>query len=113
MDTQALVDAVKLDVSKVKVGDAAVTGDIATVPVTGDLGVTFDAVAMRPILKQVMGSQGRTMTDAQLDAIVQGLQAYGQAVPLSESIRLVRESGTWKICQDKVNLPSGVPGASG
>ena len=43
IDTQALIDAVALDVSKVKVGDAAITGETAQVPVTGDLGVTFDA----------------------------------------------------------------------
>ena len=113
IDTAALIDAVKLDTSKVKVGDATVNGNVATVPVSGDLGVTFDAVAMRPILKKVLEAQGRTMTDAQLDAIVGGLQAYGQAVPITESIRLVHDTGTWKICQDKVTLPSGLPGASG
>lgn len=109
IDTQAVLDAVKLDVSKVTVGDATVTGQTATVPVGGDLGVTFDAVAMRPILNKVLAAQGRTMTDAQLDALVQGLQAFGQSVPVDQTIRLVQDGGAWKICQDKVNLPSLKP----
>jgi 2,3-bisphosphoglycerate-independent phosphoglycerate mutase len=102
IDTQALLDAVALDVSKVKIGDATIGGDTATVPVSGDLGITFDAAAMRPILQKVLASQGRTMTDAQLDALLKGLATYGQAVPLDQSVRLVRESGAWKICQQTV-----------
>lgn len=109
VDIQAVLDAVRLDVSKVTVGDATVTGDVATVPVGGELGVTFDAVAMRPILRKALASQGRTMTDAQLDALVQGLQAFGQSVPLDQTVRLVEEGGAWKVCQDKVNLPSSGP----
>lgn len=102
LDTQALIDAVQLDVSKVKIGDATVTGDTAMVPVTGDLGVTFDKEAMRPLVKQLLASQGTTMTDAQIDALLGGLAAYGQSVPIDQSIRLVQESGAWKICQETV-----------
>ena len=107
VDTQALVDAVNVDVSKVQVGDATISGDTAEVPLSGDLGVTFDAAKLRPILKQVMASQGTSMTDAQLDALLNALEAYGQAVPVDQTIRLVRENGTWKICQQ--TLPSPVP----
>ena len=99
LDAQALIDAVKLDVSEVDVGEAAVDGDVAQVQVSGDITVTFDAAAMRPILRQVLEAQGATMTDAQLDALLGSLEAYGQAVPFDESIRLVREGGAWKICQ--------------
>lgn len=99
VDTQAVIDAVRIDVSKVKIGDATITGDAATVPVTGDVGVTFDAAAMRPILRQVLESQGRTMTDQQLDALLATLQSSGQAVPLDQSVQLVRQDGTWKVCQ--------------
>lgn len=105
LDTQALLDAVQLDVSKVKVGDAVVTGDTAAVPVSGDLGVTFDATAMRPILKQLLASQGMTMTDEQVDALISGLAAYGQSVPVDQSIRLVQEGGAWKICQETIGSP--------
>jgi len=103
MDAAALVDAVQLDVSKVKIGDAVVSGETAAVPLKGDVGVTFDAAKMRPILKQLLETQGRSMTDEQVDALLKGLAAYGQSVPLDQSIRLVRESGAWKVCQETIN----------
>lgn len=106
LDTQALLDAVNLDVSKVQLGNAAIDGDVAQVPVTGTLKVTFDAAAMRPILKQLLASQGTTMTDAQVDALLKTLASYGQDIPLEQSVRLVRESGTWKVCQDTVAVPA-------
>lgn len=99
LDTQALADAVVLDVTGLKAGEAAIDGDTAQVPVSGTLKVTFDAEAMRPILREVLAGQGTTMTDEQLDALLTTLEAYGQDVPLDESIRLVRENGAWKICQ--------------
>ncbi len=99
LDTQALIDAVQFDVSGVKLGDPVIDGTTAQVPVSGSVKVTFDSVAMRPILRQVLDQQGASMTDAQLDALLQTLQAYGQDVPLDQSVRLVQESGDWKICQ--------------
>ncbi len=99
LDTQALVDAVQLDVGGLKLGEPAIDGDVAQVPVSGSVKVTFDANAMRPIVRQVLDQQGTSMTDAQLDALLQSLQAYGQDVPLDQSVRLVRENGAWKICQ--------------
>ncbi len=99
LDTQALVDAIQLGVDGVKTGEPVIDGDVAQVPVTGTVKVTFDAAAMRPILRQVLAQQGTTMTDEQLDALLKTLEAYGQDVPLDQSVRLVREGGAWKICQ--------------
>lgn len=106
LDTSALLDAVNIDVSKVTIGDAKVDGDTAQVPVSGDMGVKFDAEKMRPILRQVLQSQGTTMTDAQIDALLGTLASYGQSVPVNQSIRLVRESGAWKICQEGLSSPA-------
>jgi len=72
------------------------------VPVEGDLGVTFDAEAMRPMLRELLGAQGGSMTDGELDALLAGLEAYGQSVPLDTDVRLVREDGAWKVCQEVV-----------
>ena len=106
LDVNALLAAVNLDVKGVKLGDAAIDGDVAQVPVTGTLKVTFDAAAMKPIVKAALAAQGTTMTDDQLDALLKTLESAGQDVPLDQSVRLVRESGAWRICQDKVALPS-------
>jgi hypothetical protein len=102
LDTQELLDAVKLDVADVQVGSATVDGDVAQVPVEGDLGVTFDAEAMRPILRELLGAQGQSMTDDELDALLAGLEAFGQTVPLETDVRLVREDGAWKVCQEAI-----------
>lgn len=106
VDTQALLDAVTLDVSAVELGQATETGDVATVPVKGSVKVTFDAAALKRVLKAFMAEQGTSMTDEQLDALLKTLQQTGQDIPVDESIRLVKESGAWKICQDDVSLPS-------
>lgn len=106
LDTQALVDAVQLGVGGVKTGEPVIDGDVAQVPVTGTLRVTFDAAAMRPILRQVLDQQGTAMTDEQLDALLKTLETYGQDVPLDQSVRLVREDGAWKICQDSIEMPA-------
>jgi hypothetical protein len=107
LDTQALVDAVGLDVSGVDVGEAAIEGDTAEVPVSGTIKVTFDAEAMRPVLRELVAAQGTTMTDEQLDALLTTLAAYGQDLPFDETIRVVREDGAWRICQDAGDAGSG------
>jgi hypothetical protein len=108
VDTQALLDAVKVDVSGVDVGDAAIDGAVARVPLSGDVKVTFDADTLRPIVKQVLEQQGSTVSDTQLDAMLQLLQSYGQNVPLDVSVRLIQEDGAWKICQDALPASSGL-----
>ena len=107
LDTQALLVAIRLDVSGIETGEPAIDGDVAQVPVSGTLKVTFDRDAMKPILRQVLEQQGATTTDEQLDALLGVLETYGQDVPIEQSVRLVREDGAWKICQDSVALPSG------
>ena len=106
LDTQALLDAVQLGVGDVKAGEAIIEGDVAEVPVTGTIKVTFDAAAMRPILRQVLDQQGTTMTDEQLDALLKTLESFGQDVPVDQIVRLVREDGAWKICQDTIEVPA-------
>jgi hypothetical protein len=106
IDGQALLDAVTFDTGGLRLGDAAIDGDVATVPVTGSAKVTFDSAAMRPILERMLAEQGQTMTDEQLDALLQTLAAYAQDVPVDQTIRLVREGGAWKICQASFEVPA-------
>jgi len=107
LDMQAVLDAVRIDVGDVKLGEAVIDGDVAEVPVGGTVKVTFDKAAMRPILRQVLATQGTSMTDEQLDALLKTLEAYGQDLPLDQTIRLVRENGAWKICQESIGAPAG------
>jgi len=106
LDVQAMLDAVAVDVGKVKLGDAAIDGDVAEVPVTGTIKITFDKAAMKPILAKLLEQQGTSMTEDQVTALLDALEVYGQDLPLDQTVRLVRETGTWKICQETVALPS-------
>lgn len=106
LDLQALLDAVAVNVDDVEVGKAVTDADTAQVPVEGSLKVTFDAEAMRPFLRQLLEGRGTSMTDQQLDGLLTTLESYGQDVPLEESVRLVRENGAWKICQDTLEAPA-------
>ncbi len=106
LDAQSLLDAVTLDVGDLRLGDAAIDGDVARVPVTGSVKVTFDQAAMRPIVQRMLAEEGQTMTDAQLDALLKTLETYGQDVPVDQTIRLIREGGAWKICQDAIDVPA-------
>lgn len=102
LDTDELLDAVVVDVEALDVGEATVDGDVAQVKVSGDIGVTFDAEKMRPLLRRVMEASGQSMTDEKLDALLASMESFGQDVPMDESIRLVREGDAWKICQETV-----------
>jgi hypothetical protein len=106
LDTKALLDAVQVDVSGVKVGEATVDADVAEVPVTGAMNVTFDKVAMRPVLRSMLDAQGMTMTDDQVDGLLSTLQSYGQQLPVKQTVRLVREAGAWKVCQAAIEAPA-------
>jgi hypothetical protein len=108
LDMQALVDAISVDVKELKPGEASIEGDTAEVPVSGTVTVTFDKAAMTPILKKVLEQQGTTMTDDQLSALLDSLEAYGADLPVDQTLQLVRENGAWKICQD--SLPQASPG---
>lgn len=99
VSTESLLDAIDLDVSEVDIGEEQVTGDEATVTLSGDLAVTFDAETLRPLLVQALQAQGTPIAEDQLDALLGSLETFGQAVPVNEQIRLVREGGAWKICQ--------------
>lgn len=98
LDASALLDAVSLDVSKVVLTEGTVSGDRAEVRMTGTIGITFDAAKMREVLRPVLEEQGLPIDDASLDAMMTGLEGMAQAVPLDETVQVVREDGAWKIC---------------
>jgi hypothetical protein len=106
LDTQALLDAVKIDVSAVTLGEPSIDADVAEVPVGGTMKVTFDKEAMRPLLRSLLEAQGASMTDEQIDALLGTLESYGQDVPVDQTVRLIREGGAWKICQASVEVPA-------
>jgi hypothetical protein len=118
IDVAKVVDAVRLDASGVNVGDAVISGDEATVPVSGSVNVTFDKTVMKPVIEKLMADRGTPMTSDQLDGLLAGLADYGQAVPIDQQVRVVREGGSWKACPDvpgpgsSIGLPPFLPPAA-
>jgi hypothetical protein len=106
LDMEALLAAVKVDVNELEAGEPVIDGDTAEVPIVGTVKVTFDKEAMRPILAQVLEQSGTTMTDDQLNALLDSLEAYGSDLPVDEVVSLVREDGAWKICQADLEAPT-------
>lgn len=100
VDTGALASAVHIDTSAVKVGTPAITGDTATVPVTGSMKMTFDKAKLLPIFKQIMAAQGGSiqMTDDQISALIDNVAGSAGDIPLNETLNLKQENGAWKIC---------------
>jgi hypothetical protein len=102
VDAQALADSVQIDTSGVQVGTPTVSGDTATVPLTGTMKMNFDKEKIRPIIKQVMEAQGGgvTMTDEQIDQLLDSFTGAGQGIPIDDTMTLKNEGGSWKICED-------------
>jgi hypothetical protein len=99
-DPNTLLQAIKIDTSKVTVGEATVTGDTATVPLKGSMTISIDKDKVKPIIQAALQAQGAPADDAAVDAAMGFLSAFdGQPIPLDDQpITLKQENGSWKIC---------------
>jgi hypothetical protein len=100
-DAAALLQAIKIDTSKVTVGDATVTGDTAVVPLKGSMTISFDKEKVKPIIQAALQAQGVPADDAAVEAAMGFLTAFeGQAIPLDDQpLTLKQENGAWKLCE--------------
>jgi len=98
MDTQALLDAIEIDASKVVATEKSVTGDAAVVSVAGTIGMTVDEDAFKEVMREFAAAQGMDMDEAQLNGMMLVLGSFTDAIPLEIDLDLVREDGAWKIC---------------
>ena len=113
-NAQDIVNSITIDTSAVTVGSPTVTGDTASVPVTGTMKMTFDKEKLRPIIKQLIESQGggAQLTDEQIDGFLDQMTGGGQGVPLNETLTLKQEGGAWKICEPSSGSDGAAPSAS-
>jgi hypothetical protein len=113
-NAQDIVNSITIDTSAVTVGSSTVSGDTATVPVSGTMKMTFDKEKLRPIIKQMLEAQGGgvQMTDEQIDGILDTMGGGGQGVPLNETLTLKQEGGAWKICEPSSGSDGAAPSAS-
>jgi hypothetical protein len=98
LDLAPLFAAVNVDQSGLAVTTQAIEGDRAEVHLGGTLGFSFDAAQLRDLFRQLAEQQGVPVDDASLDQMITMLQGTTQSLPLNQSIEVVREGGTWKVC---------------
>lgn len=99
IDTDALLDAIEIDASKVVATEKSVDGDAAVVGLVGTIGITIDEDAFKDVMRAFAESQGIEIDDAQLNTMLLMLGRFTEAIPLDLDVDLVREDGAWKICE--------------
>ena len=100
VDSKAVLDAMTIDTSKVTVGQPTITGDNATVPLSGSMKISIDAEKMKPIVKAQLAAQGLPADDAAVEAMMGVVSGFtGQDIPMDQAMTLVKEGGAWKICE--------------
>jgi hypothetical protein len=99
-DPSTLLQAIRIDTSKVTVGDATVTGDTAVVPLKGSMTITIDKDKVKPIIQAALQAQGAPADDAAVQAAMGFLSAFdGQPIPVDDQpLTLKQENGAWKLC---------------
>lgn len=99
LDSQSIIDSMKITISGLDVKEESRSGDTATVKVTGTIKIAFDEAKMREVMKAYLEQLGQPVDDTVLDAAMSqmsGLLSFDQ--PLDETTTLVNEGGSWKIC---------------
>jgi hypothetical protein len=98
LDLAPLFDALNVDQSGLAVTTKSIQGDQAEVHLGGTLGFSFDAGRLRELFRQLAEQQGVPVDDAMLDSMITMLQGTTQSLPLNQTVDVVREGGTWKLC---------------
>jgi len=100
-DASTVLQAIKVDTSKVTVGDATVTGDTAVVPLHGSMTISIDTEKAKPIIQAALKAQGVAADDAAVNAAMGMLTAFqGQPIPVDDQpLTLKQENGAWKVCE--------------
>lgn len=101
ISAEEIFAAMNIDVSKVTVGNVTETGDTASVALGGTMSFSFDQAKLREVMRKAMEAQGQTADEAQLNAAMQMLSGFAsQPIPMQgQTMELVRENGTWKVCE--------------
>jgi len=104
IDAQQVLDSLSIKVANLDVKEVSRSGNEAVYHVKGDLTMTFDPEKFKPILKEVLKSQGLgDMDDATLDSFLGPmLEQAQQATAIDDDVNMVNEGGKWLICDNLV-----------
>ena len=99
IDPQQLLDAMTISISNVATTQKTKTDTAATVHVTADSKITFDATKFRAIMKTVLAAQGKPTDDQTLDLVMNAVSSQLTTTQkIDEDVQLVNEGGKWVIC---------------
>jgi len=96
-----ILNSMKITYQNLDVKQTNVSGDTATVHVTGNIQVSFDEAKMKEFIKQMMGASGQTVDDATINRALAAMksQLSGAGTSLDQDITLKNEGGKWLICK--------------
>ena len=94
--TEDIVAAMSFKFENVTYKEANRDGDKATVAMTGTMRMSVDKQKITDILKAAGGDAAAGMVDTALA----GFDAVsGEGIPIDSTVAVVKENGTWLICQ--------------
>jgi hypothetical protein len=94
-----IFSSMKITYDNLDVKQTNVTGDTATVHVTGTMKVTFDDAKMKEFIKQMLGASGQTVDDATRHMALAAMKSeLGTGTAMDKDITLKNEGGKWLIC---------------
>jgi hypothetical protein len=101
LDPQELLDAFKINFKDMKYEEKSAEGDNAVVAVSGKMSMSFDEEKLKEFFKKAGEASGQPVTDEQLDFMVGMFTAMGgQEAPFEGDVKLVKEGGDWKVCDE-------------
>jgi len=93
--------SMKISYENLGVKQTEVTGDSATVHVTGTMKVTFDDAKLKDFVKQMMAASGQPVDEATINMALAAMKAQlsGTGTTMDQDITLKNEGGKWLICE--------------
>lgn len=99
VDTEAILDAMQINMEDMEYEEISQEGDEAVVNVQGTMKIDFDTDKLKAVMKDAMAASGESVSDEELDMALGMMEGMlGAGVPLDEEMTLIKEDGKWVIC---------------
>ena len=100
IDPNELLGAMKIDFQDMAVTPVSQSGSEATVHLKGKMAMTFDAEAIRTIVKQILEAQGLDATDQMIDVAMSAMEEQlTQTQDIDTDMKVIQENGKWVLCE--------------
>lgn len=97
-DVPRTLSVIELDVSGLRVSERTRDGDLAEVDVEGILVERFDPAAVEALFRAYAAEGEQPVDQALLAETIAAVSRGPVALPVRETVTLIREGGSWKVC---------------